>query len=245
MPVPRELRSTGPQDRCKSARGPDADLRRNILIYFISEGSRFGADSHADRQQRGSTREASEATGGRGGENHPLVATRCVATIGRREPALTRTRLRTRRSLLGLGSPVPSPQPRSDEPRQRRADREACQHYGGKCLERVIGERGDHQYGNDPDAEGHGVRHHEHERSYLKACRHANPFRTEPRVYLETTVGGSGKFRGTENVPTPSGAGEQASCLMGRAHLCSKQLPAPRNIPNRHNASAFGLSERY
>ena len=47
MPVPCELRSTGPQDRCKSARGPDADLRRNILIYFISEGSRFGADSHA------------------------------------------------------------------------------------------------------------------------------------------------------------------------------------------------------
>ena len=46
MPVPCELRSTGPQDRCKSARGPDADLRRNILIYFISEGSRFGADSH-------------------------------------------------------------------------------------------------------------------------------------------------------------------------------------------------------
>jgi len=45
MPVPCELRSTGPQDRCKSARGPDADLRRNILIYFISEGSRFGADS--------------------------------------------------------------------------------------------------------------------------------------------------------------------------------------------------------
>ena len=28
------------------ARGSDADLRRNILIYFISEGSRFGADSH-------------------------------------------------------------------------------------------------------------------------------------------------------------------------------------------------------
>jgi len=46
MPVPCELRSTGPQDRCKSARGPDADLRRNILIYFISEGSRFGVDSH-------------------------------------------------------------------------------------------------------------------------------------------------------------------------------------------------------
>ena len=45
MPVPCELRSTGPQDRCKSARGPDADLRRNILIYFISEGSRFGSDA--------------------------------------------------------------------------------------------------------------------------------------------------------------------------------------------------------
>ena len=41
MPVPCELRSTGPQHRCKSARGPDAELHRNILIYFISEGARF------------------------------------------------------------------------------------------------------------------------------------------------------------------------------------------------------------
>src|ERR1039457_6029315 len=55
MPVPCELRSTGPQDRCKSARGPDADLRRNILIYFISEGSRFGADSHTGTLSRIST----------------------------------------------------------------------------------------------------------------------------------------------------------------------------------------------
>src|ERR1700686_4674225 len=115
-------------------------------------------------------------------ENH-------IAPIGVHEPALTRTPLNTRRRLLRLGSPVPRPQARSDEPRQGRADHEACQHNGRNGLERVIDERGDHQDGNDADAEGDGVRHHEHERSDLKACRHCNPFRIKPRVYLGATVG--------------------------------------------------------
>ena len=37
---------------------------------------------HADRQRRSPTREAPEVAGGRGGEKHPLVATRRVARIG-------------------------------------------------------------------------------------------------------------------------------------------------------------------
>ena len=62
---------------------------------------------------------------------------------------------------------------------------EACQHDGWNGREGVAGECGDHQYRNDTNAEGDGVRHHEHQRGDLKACRHGNPFRIEPKVYLE------------------------------------------------------------